>query len=303
MSITEYNEKQAKKYGWTPEWFGVKTFGDELTHAVMVFQRSNGLKADGYCGPSTYRRKWTDIESQGDFIPDPSIEPGDKYIVHNGRAVEIFWDNVVLWTEGKKRMASHYTSRAGKEERKPTMFMTHWDVCLTSASCFSVLEKRNLSVHFGLDCDKGATIHQWLDTQHIAYHAGGSLNPLCIGVEVNTAYSLKYQQWYEDKGFGTRPIWKDAKVHGKTLKPFLGFYDRQVKALAALWEATSYAAGIPLQLPENKYSVDPAVQSKIFKGYVNHFNATAKKIDCAGLDNEMVLRMAKDLRKKRLSQK
>ena len=296
MGANTYNKRQAEHYGWTPAWFGAQGFGDELTDAVEEFQRENGLNVDGYAGPSTYRRLWTQRQSEGDFVPDPGLEPGERYIVHNGRAVEIQWPKVVLWTEGKKRHASRYADRSGRPDRKPTMFMTHWDVCLSSASCFSVLEKRNLSVHFGLDND--GCIHQWLDTQHVAYHAG-RLNVCSIGVEVSSAYSLKYQSWYERNAFGKRPIWTDVKVHGKTLSPFLGFYDHQIEALAALWEAVSHATGIPLELPATENAVDPAVQDRSFSGFCNHYHATARKIDAAGMDNDLVLTKALLLRQKR----
>jgi len=296
----QYNKNQAKQYEWTPEWFGATDFDERLVKNIIAFQIENGLSGDGMCGPATFRRLWT-IRQEDDealhTLPDQGYS--NRVIVHNGTAHEILWDKVRLWSDegGLTTKDGCYSSYAGKKDRDPSFFVTHWDVCLSAKSCASVLRKRGISVHFCIDND--GTIYQLLDTQHAAWHAGGrNWNHTSIGVEVSDAYSLKYQDWYERKGFGPRPIWKDAKVHGKTLKPFLGFYDVQVEALAALWEATSRACDIPLELPTELYGVDARTAAKDFKGYCCHFNLTNRKIDCAGLDMPMVLAKALEIRKK-----
>ena len=292
-----YNRFQADKYGWTPEWFDCTDFNEDLITAIKTYQRQSGLTPDGLCGPGTYRKRWTEIESNGDFVESPSVEPGDKFIVHNGEQIEIFWDKVLLWTDPGGKKLSSYRSCAGKPDRKPITFVTHWDVTLSSSYCHKILEKRGLSVHFGIDND--GTIHQWLDTQHIGFHAGSKVNLNSIGLEISNAYDLKWQSWYEKRGFGSRPIWSDVIVHGKKLDPFLGFYDVQLEALAALWEACSFACDIPLNLPNNLTGVDNWVASGTFPGFCQHFNITSRKIDCAGLDNEKILSMAKTLRLRR----
>ena len=73
MSAISYNEQQAEKYGWTPEWFSATTFDQQLVDNIAAFQRANGLTADGMCGPSTYRVRYK-IESDGTFILSHSIE-------------------------------------------------------------------------------------------------------------------------------------------------------------------------------------------------------------------------------------
>ena len=296
-NVTRYNIKQAARYDWGPELFGCKHFDEELNDAIRQFQRESGLQPDGMCGPSTYRRRFNDIESSGDFTKDHSIQEGDKFIIHNGNATEIFWDKVVLWTDAPGFKARSFRNLSGSEERKPKMFVTHWDVCLNSTYCQKVLNKRGLSVHFLIDND--GTIIQTLDTQHVGYHAGSRHNSSTIGVEVSSAHDLKWQSWYERNGFGPRPIVKNAKCHGRRLNDFLGFYDVQEQALAALWEATSHAANIPLELPRTKDTVDTAVQAGGFRGFVNHYHITNRKIDCAGLDNERIMSMAHEIRRKR----
>ena len=193
----------------------------------------------------------------------------------------------------------NYSSYAGAPPRNPRFFVTHWDVCLSSSSCFRVLEQRGISVHFGID--NNGCILQWLDLQHAAWQAGGrTWNHNSIGVEVTNAYYIdKYQSWYVKHGFGERPIIEGARVHGRTLDPFLGFYDVQLDALAALWEAVSWACDIPLQLPETENAVDPKFVDGYAKGFCNHYHLKESKIDCAGLDNEAILKKAKQLRQRR----
>ena len=87
--------------------------------------------------------------------------------------------------------------------------------------------------------------------------------------------------------------------HGKLLPNFTGFYEKQIDALAALWEATSFACDIPLVLPKAANTVDRDCKQNKFEGFCNHYHLTSRKIDCAGLDNELVLQKAIKLRERR----
>jgi N-acetyl-anhydromuramyl-L-alanine amidase AmpD len=141
-------------------------------------------------------------------------------------------------------------------------------------------------VHFCIDND--GTIYQLADLQHACWHASDrTVNHKSIGVEISNAYYTKYQDWYT-KRFGPRPVVTDAVVHGRTLDPHLGFYPVQIEALKALWEAVSNACGIPLEAPLKNGELDTGenrdVSSGKFEGFVNHYNVTNRKIDCAGLD-------------------
>ena len=295
----DYNKRKAAQYGWTPDWFGCTAHDQRLVNAIQAFQTEEGLDADGMCGPTTFRRIWTRREEARDDVQIDTVSFAE-YIIYNGARVKIFWDKVLTYNEpgGRKAGNGKYTSYAGKPPRNPSFFVTHWDVCLNSNSCYKVLEKRGISVHFGIDND--GTIFQWLDMQHAGWHAGGrTWNHKSVGVEISNAYSLKYQSWYERKGFGPRPVMEGAKVHGKTCSTHLGFYDVQLEALAALWEAVSYATGIPLALPSTDNAVDPDCVRGDFKGFCNHYHLTKRKIDCASLDNDKVLRMALQLRERR----
>ncbi len=295
MDKNFYNSSSASKLGWEPEWFGCDEFDYTLVKAVQKWQREKGLSADGLVGPATYRRVWTEREADiSDYEPTTrGYTMVNKHIVHNGKFIPIEWPQVVLWDDpsGFKSKKGCYTDFSGKEDREPTMFVNHWDVCLSAESCAKVLNKRGISVHFLIDND--GTIYQMLDTQHKAWHAGISRYPggneKGIGVEISNAYYTKYQDWYKKNGFGPRPIIEDAEVHGKKLDPFLGFYPVQLQALQALWKAVHIGVGIPLDCPKTSSGVlntgvDKDCERGKFHGFCNHYNFTKDKIDCAGLN-------------------
>lgn len=291
MSVVDkyfYNEASAKKLGWEPSWFGAVDFEDDLVKKIRKFQRTLGLTPDGLCGPTTFRRIFTEREQNISKIAPKVESKSGNYIICNSKKIPINWDKVVLWDEpgGLICKEGTYSSYAGKPERKVQMFVNHWDVCLSAESCARVIDKRGISVHFMVDND--GTIYQAMDTQHAAWQAGNkTVNHCSVGVEISNAYYQKYQNWYKKNGFGPRPLWKDVEVHGKTLKPFLGFYDAQMEATAALWKAIHDAYGMPLECPRGPdgkmlLTVDPSVPSGGFEGVVHHFHVTRRKIDAAG---------------------
>ena len=278
-----YNESSAKSLGWEPSWLGAKAFDDSLIRKIRAFQRENGLKPDGLLGPGTFRRLVAHREAQEDYDNQVEIQPGEKAILYKGKKFPIKWDKVVLPTDdGGMQHDNGYQHM--KRKRKVSMFVAHWDVCLNSKSCFRVLNKtsRSASIHFAIDND--GTIYQFLDMNHIAWHASKrSVNKKSVGVEISNAYYPKYQNWYKKNGFGERPMITDATVHGKKMEPFMDFYDIQKEALKALMEAVHNALDIPLEAPEGDTVVREVASGK-YKGFVHHFNVVKNKIDCAGLD-------------------
>lgn len=282
-----YNIREAAKSGWTPEWFGATSFDTNLLSKIEEFQREHGLTPDGMCGPETYRRIFTEREAAG---------LRSETIVFCGKHYPIKWDKVVLWSEpgGLRVNDDTYYRVNGAVQRKIKMFVNHWDVCLSSASCVRVLNERKVSVHFAIDND--GTIYQLADMQHVCWHAGNNVvNMASVGVEISNAFYTKYQDTYVKKGFGPRPVVKGSRVHGAVVEDHLGFYPVQLDALAALWAAVHNAAGVPFELPAERDVSSVAVASGTFSGFVNHYHVTNKKIDCAGLDNQQVLDKAKTL--------
>ena len=95
-----YNESSAAKLGWYPSWFipGHEDFDDALLKAIRQFQRAHSLKADGLCGPGTFRRLQTERETAfKEFYDDvhSGAFPEKKNIVEiNENELDIFLNNL-----------------------------------------------------------------------------------------------------------------------------------------------------------------------------------------------------------------
>jgi hypothetical protein len=289
MDKNFYNESSANKLGWEPSWFGEKYFDDKLVRAIKKFQKQYGLAADGLCGPTTFRRLFTERSANIDEY-EPTDVRYSNYIVYNGSFHPIKWDKVVLWSEQgglAAKPGSHY-DYTGRPKRQIRLFVNHWDVCLNSRDCQSILDSRGISVHFLIDND--GTIYQTLDMQHGGFHAGkDKVNRASVGVEISNAYYPQYQDWYVRNGYGERSMVEGATVHGATLDPFMDFYPVQIEALKALWVAIHDSTAVEYQAPldsngntSTKYEQSVAYGN--FAGFISHYHVSKQKIDCANLD-------------------
>jgi hypothetical protein len=290
------NLKSSKSLDWSPSWFGESKHSKNLANKISKFQKVYGVEESGVVDVPTIRRRATEKEALVTVLKEfASANPSENHsaIVCDGKYIGINWKKVVLFKEGHGMKLPKKNYKKYNGTRDPTMFVAHWDVCLSSKSCFRILEKRGLSVHFLIDND--GTIYQIMDCNDIAWHAGNrKVNNTSIGVEISNAYYPKYQTIYKRKGFGARPIMEGVKVHDKELPPFTGFYPVQIEAFAALAKALNLAYGIPLVAPmENNKLVETTyskVQDATFKGVVSHYHITKRKIDCAGLKLDEVLK-------------
>ena len=273
-----YNKRSAKKYGWTPNWFGAEKFDSYLLDRVKEFQRIHDLKSDGLVGPVTYRRVYTNREA---------YPASDKRILCNGAMIPIEWDKVKL------SLLKEGTYKKQTRRRTPSMVVTHWDVCLSAESCKRVLEKRGISTHFVIDND--GTIVQLADCNDITWHAGiRKVNNVSIGIDFSNAYYKKYQSNYIKAGFGPRPLLEDSEVHGVKLKPHLGYYPAQILAYKALLDFLNKTYGIPLDFPRDDdgnllTTVHPESSKGVFDGVTCHYHLTRKKIDTAGLKLDKII--------------
>lgn len=290
-----YNVKSSAKYGWTPEWFNSDSFSLDLIDKVMSFQKEHNMNVDGLVGPSTFRRIETQLLAEQNYTPPKRYKRrGEKSIVYNNRQYPILWDRVILWNQrgGFSHKEGTYYDWSDKPDRQPIQFVNHWDAALSSESCAKIINKRGFSMHFLIDND--GTIYQTLDIQHAAWQAGAKLwNVNSIGAEISNAFYTKYQSWYKKKGFGERPIMKDFQINGKKIEDHLGFYDVQLEALAALWAAISNATDINLEVCNVKGYCQECAEGR-HNGFINHYNLTKNKMDCASLDMQYVLDLAKN---------
>lgn len=289
-----YNQKSSKQLGWTPKWFGADVFDIKLIENIQAFQRGLELTPDGLVGPTTYRRIEADLLVRESYVPKKrNKRSGHKGIVYNGNKFDINWDKIILWNErgGFGCKPSTYYDWSDKPARKPIQFINHWDATLSSERCARIIAKRELSMHFLIDND--GTIYQMLDIQHPAFQAGSKFwNTNSIGVEISNAYYTRYQSWYVKNGFGERPLVKDSELNGRSLGQHLGFYPVQLAALAALWASVADATGIELTTCDTKGYCEPCAKGE-HNGFINHYNLTRNKIDCASLKMHSVLALAK----------
>ena len=298
MDTTFYNQASAAKLGWEPIWFGAMEFGEQLAEEIKGFQKKYDLKADGLCGPVTYRRIFTARQALMELTLDKynskieELEDG-KRIICSGQGVPINWEKVVnLMDNDSLALPASCHEYSGHEVRKPTMIVTHWDAALSANSCYKILRNRGISSHFVIDND--GTIYQMVDTQNAAWHAGiYKVNQTSIGIDFSNAYYTKYQKYYEKKGHGPRPVLTESQVHGTTLDAHLGYYPVQVEAYKALVKSLSDHYDIPLECPMESGELittvhEPSVAAE-FKGVVSHYHLTKRKIDCAGLPLDEIL--------------
>jgi hypothetical protein len=274
--MTSFNYRSSIENGWDPAWFGItgqRRFTSTLSNRIREFQRAEGLSIDGLCG-----RKTAEIIRK---------KQSGNFIYMHTRAVPID-SEVVSWCDDGGLKAEKGSYREKTKKRNPIIFVNHWDVCLSSESCHKVLSSRNLSCHFLIDND--GCIFQTMNTNHVAWHAGGRRwNDRSIGVEISNAYYMKWQKSYVDRGFGERPIIRNAKVHGNMMEDHLGFYPVQLEALRKLWDVIYGFYDIPLQTPTDSEGNEitgvyaPAVNLE-YSGFIHHFHLTRSKIDCGGLD-------------------
>ena len=291
-----YNEASASKLGWEPEWFipGHQLFDKKLTKAIKTFQTERGLTADGMCGPGTFRHINAEIQSQKEIEALGWVTDESDVIWWKDTPIKIDWPSDKVHTFKDPGFPYAISTGVTKNSRKRTIksFVTHWDVCLSSSSCAKVLAKRGVSVHFCIDND--GTIIQLHDLNDSCWHAGNRhQNKYSVGVEISNAYYPKYQSWYKKNGFGERPMMEGALAQNKPLKPFTWFYPEQLDALEALYKAIHEGCGVPFEAPKTKWAYDSDCANGRFKGFMNHFHCSKRKIDCGGLDIESIMEKLK----------
>ena len=277
QKIIDTNLKLSQKYHFSAELFGTSKIDETFVERVKTFQTKYGLVVDGLVGDSTFRRRNTEKEALDIHIASTFPK---KVIWYNNKPFSIEWDKVITHKDKDGFVAPEGSYQKVLLNRKPNMFVVHYDVCLSSKSCFDVLKQRGLSVHFCIEND--GTIYQTLDLKHIAYHAKG-VNTKSVGVEISNAFYLKFQETYEKMGLGKRPVITDAVVHGKKIEPHLGFYPVQVEALKALTKALNSVLGIKIETPATK-GVVPEVANGTYNGVVHHYQVTDLKTDSCCLD-------------------
>ncbi len=274
--IINYNKRSSKRYGWHPSWFddNLTKFNDQLIESIKCFQIQHDLIVDGKVGSATFRR----------VLAERDLKDTENFILIDDQCVAIDWDIKI------DLMPSNCYKKS-KKERSPNMIVTHWDATTSAEKCKRVLQARKISTHFCIDND--GVIYQYVDTNNIAWHAGG-VNKYSIGIDFSNAYYLKYNEYYEKKGFNKRPVCRDSRIHGVNLKPHLGYYPVQIQAYKKLVKTLCDYYQIPMRTPMiNKdtpnFGVVKEASRGDYSGIICHYHVSRNKIDCAGLDLKSIV--------------
>jgi len=277
FGTNSYNKRSSKKYGWRPDWFGgqYRDFNSDLAAAIKTFQKRHDLGADGKVGPITFKRLLL-AQNEDEVV---------NYILIKDMAYGIDCDV-------KINLIKPAAYRTVSGIRQPNMIVTHWDVTTSADKCKRVLEARGISTHFCIDND--GTIHQYVDPNNIAWHAG-RVNRYSIGIDFSNAYYEKYNKTYVKMGFEERPVLANSRVHGIKLKPHLGYYPVQIEAYKKLIKILCNRYKIPHEVPLDSdgkllTAVDKDASRGRFKGVVCHYHLTRNKIDCAGLELDKIVK-------------
>lgn len=271
---TFYNRGSSTMLGWDPTWFGLleNDWGPALEREIKSFQKEYDIKVDGLVGPVTFTR----MQTARDAIDE------EKKHIHTGlKQSTVDAPRVDVKTFYDKLPKSNYRFVNLNVERNINKIVIHWDAALSTESCFKILKKRGYSTHFSIDND--GTIYQFLNTNHEAYHAKES-NSDSIGIDISNAYYLKYNDVYERRGFGRRPV-ITSKVNGEKLGPHLGYYARQISATKELIKSLCDRYDIPLVMPD-KFVKDPASTP----GIMFHYHLNDGKIDTAGFPLDIIIK-------------
>ena len=292
--INLYNKNKSEALGWKPEWFGCSSFDQNLIDAIKDFQKRMGLTVDGMCGSGTFRVINAEMQSRENLESLGWVTDSSDVIWWNNTPIKIDWPSEKVHTFKDPGfpypISKGVTKNSSKREIKS--FVTHWDVCLNSMSCAKVLVKKNISIHFCIDND--GTIIQLHDLNDSCWHAGNRhQNKHSVGVEISNAYYTKYQNWYKRNVGKERPMMSGALAQNKVLDDFTWFYPEQLEALKALYKAIHEGCDVPYNSPDTKWAYDSDCANGRFKGFMNHFHCSKKKIDCGGLDIEKILKELK----------
>jgi len=176
---------------------------------------------------------------------------------------------VVRWDQPGGLGYDEHPANFKARNRKPDLFVLHWDVCPSSKVCHEVLIDRGLSVHLLVDGDDDATVYQCLDlARYTAQHAAPE-NWRSVGVEINNPVVI------HDDIKTDRPVAEaQPKANGREVWSHYDFTEAQRVRVVQLTTAICEALNIPKVIPSAGGKVD-----KMQPGVVGHYHITTAKID------------------------
>ena len=276
---------------------------DEFARAVRAYQKDAGISADGMLGVRTLRRLIAEADAVKPDPPEAALA-GSEYMIFNGEPLRVPGVHIITmnddggmgFTKGFGKWPKPVDSLIGRSDKYAYMLGTvHWDCCMDSERCFSVLKNRGLSTCFGISNprkeDGVVPVYQWLDPgKHRGYHAGTRANRASLlSFDLSNAVYLKYARKYKSRVGIERPVIYPRRMR----KGMLGMYRGQIIALLRILKAVSGRTGLPLTFPtdENGRPIDrpwDRLFSGDYHGAHTHLHITRKKWDVLGLEEQII---------------
>ncbi len=171
-----------------------------FAHAVLGFQKTHSLVADGKLGPNTIaavRARSEPASGSPATFPTPTGDVSDSRILINGEYYDVPFS-----------VTQHEPFSGRKRTKKVNTVLVHQSVTSSVATTERVLRKKGLGVHLMIDGD--GSIHQYGDlaTQKLAH--GNERNGCSIGVEVINPYTKGKKPWA--KPVPSKTAWKGKEV-------------------------------------------------------------------------------------------
>jgi len=218
---------------------------EDFARATFAVQKDLGLRMDGMFGAATYIA----ILREHDTVPDDA-----DYIVRNGRRFRVYPRTYKLICFDRSDALKLDLHPAGYfSPRVPSApintIVLHWGG-YNPRSLYNVMSAdRPVSTHFGVGLDEGnqATVYQYLDIKHKAWHAGGA-NEGSIGIDICQQPVTKHLDYYKKAGYRVRT---EANTTGRGNDRVLSLDHRIAAATCEFVQELAKVTNIALRAPRS----------------------------------------------------
>lgn len=260
------------------------------TFARGVFQLQgflfgNNTPPDGKLGPAT----WAATLSKFDPVNDKS-----EYWVRKGRRLPVNAEFVSFVNFDQPggldlHRVGHFSTR---RNAPPHIIVVHWGG-LNPQHCYDVFcdPDRKVSSHAGIGLNAAGepTVYQYLDLQHVAWHAGW-VNSYSVGIDICQQPETKWRDHYTRAGLAVDSIQNPT---GRGPSRVLSLDPRIAHATREAVVTLCKSLDIPFVFPRGPHGMSPSgahfhgvldrelITRGAFRGVVGHHHISPQKWDCA----------------------